>query len=260
MKCSEIMEGLKKQWPETCALDWDNVGLLVGRKEREVEKVFLCLDVTEETLFQALEWGADMVISHHPMIFSAVKKITDQDFLGRKILKLAAGDVAYYAMHTNFDVMGMAALNGESLGLKNSQVLEVTYEEGERTEGIGRVGQLPRQMTLGELAAYVKEQMKIPSVQVYGDLERKVFRAAVSGGSGKSMVKHALALNAEVLVTGDIDYHCGIDAVASGLSIIDAGHYGTEYIFISYMKEKLHEMFPELEIKGAEIHFPFQTV
>ncbi|MGI6007442.1 MAG: Nif3-like dinuclear metal center hexameric protein [Ruminococcus sp.] len=254
------MEKLKEQWPEKYALDWDNVGLLVGREEKEVHKVFVCLDVTEETLEQASRWEADMIISHHPMIFSAVKKITDRDFLGRKILRLAAEDISYYAMHTNFDVMGMAALNGESLGLRNSRVLEVTCQDDVRQEGIGRAGDLPEEMTLKELAEYVKERLKIPQVLVYGDLEKRISRAAISGGSGKSMVKPALDRNVQVLITGDIDYHGGIDAVASGLCIIDAGHYGTEYVFISYMEEKLHQMFPELEIKGARIHFPFQTV
>ncbi len=260
MKCSKIIEELKKQWPENFALSWDNVGLLLGREEKEVEKVFLCLDVTEETLDQALEWGADMMISHHPMIFSAVKKITDQDFLGRKILRMASEDISYYAMHTNFDVLGMASLNEESLGLKNSQVLETTYEEDGRVEGIGRLGELSRPMTVKELACLIKERLCLPDVKVYGDLNRMVFKAAVSGGSGKSMIKPALDLGAEVLITGDIDYHGGIDAMACGLCLIDAGHYGTEYIFISYMEEKIHELFPGLKVKGAKIQFPFQTV
>lgn len=260
MKCSEIIEILRENWPEQFALDWDNVGLLVGRKEKEVSRIFTCLDVTEETLKQAFAWGADLIISHHPLIFSAVKKITDGDPLGAKILKLAAGDVACYAMHTNFDVLGMADLNEASLELKDSRVLEVTGMKEEQEVGIGRVGELPRTMTGEELALWVKEKMHIPRVSVYGDPKKKISRAAISGGSGKSMVGHALAAGAQALVTGDIDYHTGIDAAAEGLCIIDAGHYGTEYIFISYMEKKLAQLFPDLEIRGARVSFPCRTI
>ncbi len=260
MKCSEIIEILRENWPDQFALDWDNVGLLVGRRGKEVSRIFTCLDVTEETLEQAFDWGADLIISHHPLIFSAVKKISDADPLGAKILKLAAKDVACYAMHTNFDVLGMAELNGKSLELKDSRALEATGVRDEHEVGIGRVGELPRTMTVEELALWVKEKMNIPRVNVYGDPGKRISRAAISGGSGKSMVRHALAAGAQALVTGDIDYHTGIDAVAVGLCIIDAGHYGTEYIFISYMEKKLAQLFPDLEIQGAKTAFPCRMI
>lgn len=260
MKCKEIMKVLEANWPPEYALDWDNVGLLVGRKEKEVRRICVTLDVTDEALEQALEMGADLIISHHPLIFSGIKQINSSTFLGRRILKLAGNDIAYYAMHTNFDVMGMAQLNQASIGLLNPSVLNVTVKEEQREEGIGRVGTLPEEMTLGRFAEYVKERLHLPQVLVYGDTERRVRTAAISGGSGKSAIKPAVAAGAHVLVTGDIDYHTGIDAVADGLAVIDAGHYGTEAVFISYMTEQLQKLFPELEVCGVDISPPFVAV
>ncbi|MCQ2501011.1 MAG: Nif3-like dinuclear metal center hexameric protein [Lachnospiraceae bacterium] len=257
MKCEEIIRLLGEEYPESAAESWDNPGLLVGRMDREVKKIFVALDVTDETLQQAIAAGADMMITHHPLIFSAQKKVNDQSFIGRRILGLIENRISYYAMHTNFDVRGMADINEQQLGLVDTEVLEVTGENNGTPEGIGRVGSVTKEASLRQLAQAVKEGMQIPSVLLYGDPERMVSRVAVSSGSGKSMVPAALAAKAEVLVTGDIDYHTAIDAKACGLSIIDAGHYGTEYCFIDFMKKKLESMLPDCEIVGAETEFPF---
>lgn len=257
MRCDEIIRLLEEDYPKAAAESWDNPGLLVGRMDREVKKIFVALDVTDETLEQAIAVGADMMITHHPLIFSALKQVNDQSFIGRRILKLIENRISYYAMHTNFDVRGMADINEQQLGLVDTEVLEVTGENDGVPEGIGRVGSLTEETSLRQLAQAVKEGMQIPSVLLYGDADRKVSRVAVSSGSGKSMVPAALAAKAEVLVTGDIDYHTAIDAKACGLSIIDAGHYGTEYCFIGFMKGKLEKMLPDCETIGAETAFPF---
>lgn len=266
MNCKEVMEKLAERWNPSYALEWDNVGLLVGREEKEIHKIFVALDVTDETLEQALSFGADLMVTHHPLLFSPVKKINTGDFIGRRIIKMIQGDLCYYAMHTNFDVKGMAELNRECLGLLDAHVLEVTSEEtDERTgtfseEGIGRIGLTAEPMSLGLFAEKVKKDFRIPDVRVYGNPEKIVRKAAVSSGSGKSMIKTALKKGADVLVTGDIDYHSGIDAAAQGLAVIDAGHYGTEYCFISYMKNELETMFPDMEVSSARIQHPYQVI
>ncbi|MBS6195630.1 MAG: Nif3-like dinuclear metal center hexameric protein [Clostridiales bacterium] len=261
MKCKDILEKLEERWNPAYAMEWDNVGLLVGREDKEIHKVFVALDVTEETLDQAVAFGADLMITHHPLLFSPVKKINSGDFIGRRLIKMIQSDLCYYAMHTNFDVRGMAQLNQECLGLENASVLEVTAsDEEQRDVGIGRIGFLSQQMTLEALAAKVKHDFGIPDVRMYGNPAGLVNCAAVSSGSGKSMVKAALKKGADVLITGDMDYHAGIDAVAQGLAVIDAGHYGTEYGFISYMGKELEKMFPDLVIQEAKIHHPYQVV
>ncbi|MEE8835567.1 MAG: Nif3-like dinuclear metal center hexameric protein [Eubacteriales bacterium] len=270
MRSEEIISRLEEEYPLSCAEDWDNPGLLVGRRGREVENVFVALDATEETISEAVDFGADMMITHHPLLFHSVKQINDDTFLGRRIITLIENNITYYAMHTNFDVIGMAQLNEDQLGLVNAHVLDVTGENGGVEEGIGRVGDLPHSMTLQDAAAYVRSCFGLSTVRCYGlsdeeenlspDEKIRVSRCAVCGGSGKSVVQKAVAEGADILVTGDIDYHTAIDAMAQGLYIIDAGHYGTEYGFIEFMVRKLKRLFPELKIRGARIHQPYMIV
>ena len=260
MKCEEIIQKLEEEFPLSCAEEWDNPGLLVGRRDRDVKKIYATLDVTDEPLAEAVSWGADLIVSHHPMIFGAIRQVNSDTFLGRRILTLAENRVCCYAMHTNFDVRAMADLNERQLGLLNTEVLLKTGENGGVPEGIGRIGRLPQPMALDELAELVKKGMGLPDVRCYGETGRRYGRVAVSGGSGKMVVKDALAAGAEVLVTGDIDYHTAIDAMADGMCIIDAGHYGTEYCFIAYMAERLRGLFPECQVKEAGVSQPFRVV
>ena len=260
MQCKEIMQVIEAAYPRSAALDFDNVGLLAGRAGKEVYRVYLALDATDAVIDRAIEAGADMLITHHPLIFSPMKRVTDEDFIGRRVVKLIQSDIAYYAMHTNYDVLGMATLSEKILGIKNSQVLDVTMCEDGNEEGIGRVGDLEKPMTLEECCVYVKHKLKLGSLKVFGDMNGIVSRLAVSPGSGKSAVTPAIAKGADVLVTGDIGHHDGLDAVEQGLAVIDAGHYGTEYIFIDDMKHFLEDKLPVLDIMTTPIVHPFQVI
>lgn len=260
MKAFELIFWLEEKYPTSAAADWDNVGLLTGDDTREVNHVFLALDLTEETLAEAIEKKADMIITHHPMIFSGIKKINNHSFTGRKIMTLIRHEIPYFAMHTNYDVLGMADLSAEYLALTDTKVLSVTREEDQETQGFGRVGKIPEKMTLGMYACKVKEALRLHDVKVYGKLEREVEIAAVCTGSGKSMIREAITAGADVYVTGDIDHHTGIDAVAEGLAIIDAGHYGTEYIFMDAVRRELEIAFPKLQVTCAEIRSPYTVL
>lgn len=260
MKACELISWLEEKYSLSFAEDWDNVGLLVGNDEKEVSHVFLALDLTEEVLSQAEQAGADMIITHHPMIFSGIKKINNHTFTGRKIIKLIQKDIPYYAMHTNYDILGMADLSAGYLNLTDTKVLSVTNQEGENSEGFGRVGKLPKKMSLLECARYVKTCNGLSDVRFYGNPDREVETAAICTGSGKSMIKDAIRAGADVYVTGDIDHHTGIDAVAEEIAVIDAGHYGTEYIFADALKNVLLEAFPELSVTCAEVKSPYTVV
>ncbi len=260
MKAYELIDWLKERFPEEAAEEWDNVGLLVGNDRKDVESVFLALDLTMDVIAQAVVTGSDMILTHHPMIFSGVKKINNHSDLGRKILTLIREDLPYYAMHTNYDIHGMADLSARFLNLKNTRVLSVTEKTDDHEEGFGRVGELPLPMTLRDFAEYVKSCNRLPDVRLYGDPNRMVKTAAICTGSGKSFIQDVLDAHADVYVTGDIDYHTALDTMARGLPLIDAGHYGTEYIFEEGMKLLLEENFPELRVVCAEVKQPFITV
>lgn len=257
MLCKKIIEKLEELYPSNAALTWDNVGLLVGRKQKEVKNVYVALDLTEEIIDRAIEEKADMIITHHPLIFSPLRTVTDMDFIGRRVVKLLQNDISYYAMHTNYDVLRMADLSADILGIDCQEVLDKTSTEEDK--GIGKIGIYENEMTLRQCSELVKKKFGLNAVQVFGAEEKTVRKIAVCAGSGKSVISVAIDKGADVLITGDIGHHEGIDAVEQGFAIIDAGHYGLEHIFIKDVAETLEKDFSELVVKRAEIVFPFQV-
>ena len=167
MVCEEIMQILEEQSPAALACDWDNVGLLIGSPEKEVNKIYVAVDATEEVVEEAVNSGADLLLTHHPMIFKGVKQITSGDFLGKRIIKLIQSDTAYFAMHTNFDVRGMGELAGAIMGLKDDSVLSVSGEYNGAPVGMGRVGNLLAPMDLGHCAEFVREAFSLKQVKVF---------------------------------------------------------------------------------------------
>lgn len=258
MLCREIMDVIERTYPKHAALEWDNVGLLVGRAEKKVKRIYVALDATDDVIDAAIKMGADMLITHHPLIFSPLKRITDEEFIGNRVVKLLQHDISYYAMHTNYDVCGMADISAVILELDGAVTLEVTDEES--MKGIGKVGDLSSPMSLQECGEFIKEKFQLDSVKVFGDLSSTVRKVAVCPGSGKGMAEFALEKKADVLVTGDIGHHEGIDAVAQGLAIIDAGHYGLEHIFIEDMANYLRKNIEGIVVETHEITHPFQVI
>ena len=246
MECQKIMACLERLSPRQYACDWDNVGLLVGRKDKEVNKIIIALDATHDVITKAVAEQVDMLITHHPMIFSSVKQINDDNFIKEKVLMLAEHGICYYAMHTNFDIVGgMAELASSPQYLNLTDATPISCEPGQ-TEGLGRYGKLPKPMTATEVAQYVKERFEIPFVMLYQSLdkaEKKFDKIAVLPGSGKSEMKQVKRDGYELYLTGDYTHHEGLDAVDMGMTVLDATHYGLEHIFIHFIHEYLEKEF-----------------
>ena len=242
MKCSEIFEYLNKLFPLELAMDWDNSGFLLGRSDKEVRNVLVVLDITNEVLEYAGAKDIDLIVSHHPIIFSAIKRVTDETLLGNYILKILRNDISVIAMHTNFDIAkgGMADICSERLGISNTCVFEITNICDGEELGVGKIGDLKKDMSLDELIELVKAKFNLKHVSVFGreNINSKIRRVAISPGSGKGMYKYALK-RADVLITGDITHHEGLDAANDGVCIIDATHYGLEHLFIDKIKSDL---------------------
>ncbi len=260
MVCKDLIAKLEELAPTSYAYNWDNVGLLVGRMDKKIERVMIVLDVTDDIIHQAIAENIHMIISHHPLIFSGLKCVTPDDFIQRRVYALIRHDICCYAMHTNFDVMGMADAMADELQIQSAKVLEVTYEDEIATEGCGRYGNLLKSYSLSEYAREVKNQLGLEQVLVYGPLDGLVESVAIMPGSGSDMIEKALDACVDVMITGDMKHHQGIDAVAQGLSVIDAGHYGTEKIFVPYMKEYLLRNTNGLTIKTPYEGNPFKII
>ena len=260
MKLEKVIEQLEHDCPAQFAVSWDNSGLQTGRYGQEVFTVCLAVDASTPVIAFAVQEGADLLITHHPLLFSGIKRIHDRDYVGRRIIELIRNDVASYAMHTNFDVMGMADAAADLLRLTDREVLEVTYEDDVSKEGIGRIGKLPEHMKLDDFAAFVKKAFDLDQVQVYGNPSDTVVTCAVLPGSGKEEIDLACAAGADVYVTGDMNHHAGLDAVEKGIAVIDAGHYGVEKLFVPYMIDYLHRKLPELEVIAAPETAPYRML
>lgn len=260
MKCEQILDSICGLCPYEFAEGWDNVGLLAGDINKEVRTIYLAIDATDYIIDDAIKKGADLIITHHPLIFSPMKRITNEDFTGRRLIKLIQNDISYAAMHTNFDVMAMGYEAADRLKIKNTEVLDVTVYDDDNAEGIGRIGELSYVQPLSELSVFVKRVFALEYVKVFGDLDREIKIAAISPGSGKSVIDVAIKKGADVLITGDIDHHSGIDAQMQGLCIIDAGHYGIEKIFVQVVSEYLSRNCPGIKIFCEELKEPFSYI
>ncbi|MDD6307948.1 MAG: Nif3-like dinuclear metal center hexameric protein [Clostridia bacterium] len=236
MKVSDIVSVMEKYAPPALAEGFDNVGLMVGEMCAPVTTVLLSLDVGMEVAVEAKAVGAECIISHHPLLFDAPKQITDETPQGRLLLYLIQNRIAVYSAHTNLDSVsgGLNDLAANMLGLK--QLAPIIGEAG---EGLGRIGQLPAEMTVSELADQIKNLYKLPCIRYSGDGNKKIASVALCTGGGGSLVKDAIAKNCEVYISGDISYGKAREAHAAGMAIIELGHYESECIVVDLMEKIL---------------------
>ena len=254
----DIFHYLDSIAPFATQLDFDNAGFLVGRGDRQVHRLLVSLDITEEVAREAVERGAELVVSHHPVIFHPAKSVTDADPVGRTLLALIEGGVAAICAHTNLDasVGGVNDALAQRLGLTDLSVLEPSGVDGEgHTIGIGRVGTLAggEAPGLAAFAAQVKEALGANGVR-YVDAGKPVRRVAVGGGACGDMLELARAQSCDTFVTSDVKYNQFLDARDLGVNLIDAAHYPTENVVCPVLVQKLREPFPEVEVLLTDRH------
>lgn len=261
MICRDITRKLDELAPPSLAMSWDNPGLLAGDPDAPVSRVFLALDASSEAVDAAAKAGCQMLITHHPLIFTPLRSVRTDHFIGRRIFQMIRSGVNYYAMHTNFDISVMGKLCMERLGIPYEQPLETTCEDPSLGAlGIGAVGTLPQPMSAQTFARRVREVFSLPPIRVFGAPDKEISKVAICPGSGKGMASWALLKGADVLVTGDVDHHSGIDGVEEGLCIIDAGHHGMEHVFTEYMQQWFAKVFPGIEVVTDANHSPFTVL
>ena len=237
-KVKDVAAAIEEFAPLSVQEKWDNSGLCIGSMEAPVGSVLLGLDCTPDLVDEAVSVGADMIVTHHPLIFSGLKKICPDDPVGLAVMKAVSAGIAVYAAHTSADKV----IAGR-LGLENIQILDV---EGDGI-GLGTVGDLPSPMSSDEAVAFVKERFGLKAARASKPLDIPVSRIAMCGGSGSSLIPEAIASGAQLYLCGDVSYHHFF--TPEGFMIMDIGHYESEIEIVDILFSLLKKNFPTFAVR-----------
>jgi len=249
---ADILAFVETLAPRYMQYEWDNTGLLCGSRSQEVKKILVALDAFEGVCREAKEVGAELLLTHHPLIFDAPKAITDESDVGRSIMFLIQNGISAVNAHTNLDCApgGINDTLAAILGLQNIEIVDpkgtdVLY-------GLLRIGNVTPQ-SLPAFLAHVKEKLSCQGLR-YADGGKMVSRVAVGGGSCGSDLLDAAKAGCDTFVTADVKYNQFHDAQAMGINLIDAGHFCTENPIVPVLAEKIAAAFPEIEVKISQTH------
>lgn len=258
VKCQTIVSYVEELAPKALALEHDNTGWQVGDPQAPVEKVLVALDVSAQTVEEAVEMGAGLVVSHHPLIYRPLRSIRFDLPLGGVLTRLIRAGIGVYSAHTNLDAAeeGVNTALAERLGLVD--VAPLHPDVG----GFGRVGRPPAPVAFGEYIGRVKAALGVPTVRIGGPVDRKVEKVALCGGSGSDLWPKAAFAGADVFITGDLKYHTAQDILNAGLNFIDPGHYASEKVILeplaAYLSERIAKAGLGVKVEVSQADFdPF---
>lgn len=270
MKIREIIQKLEQKFPLEWQEDFDNCGVQCGDISNECSGALVCFNFSDNVIDEAIKIGANLVVSHHPLIFRGLKKIEPKDETGRIICKAIKNDILLYSMHTNMDsgTFGGNWLFAKKLELSDIEVLEMKngVEEPDKSSpeigiykndvslssvGLGRVGNLPHAMAVTEFFDFLKERLNVTRVRYSGSTAGRVIkRVAVCGGAGNSFIEAALHSKADAYVTGDLKYH-DFFRPDNRMLLVDLGHFETECFIKDILFNELNK-FPGFPVRLFE--------
>lgn len=248
MKLKEITHVLEELFPPEYAENFDNIGLLVGRCDKEISKVIVCLDCNKHIVREAIEEGAGLIITHHPVIFNPIKSVTDGDDFGEMLVSALEGGISIYSAHTNLD--------SAPDGLTDTVVKKIGLLPYANMEGsLGRMCHTPEGTTAKSLAAKIKKEFGISTLFSTFTEDKQIHTVAVcNGGGGGSLVPAAKALGADVYISGDLKHHeMSLLKVDDDIDFIEMRHFDSEYPVCELLREKLAAEFGDkLIVKISE--------
>ena len=246
IKVNNIINEMDLLAPTYLKEDFDNVGLMVGDKNKEVKKVLLALDCTLKVIEEAKKENVELIITHHPLIFKRPSSITTDTLQGKKIIELIKNDISLYSSHTNLDSVenGLNDTIVSILGFDNSKILEKNKRDDKA--GLGRIVSLKESIQLEDLISKIKKSLNINNLRVVKGKD-KVNKIAIINGSGQDFIGKAVALGADCIITGDTTYHFASDYKEMEISILDVGHFASEQITFFNVMENLKEKFKDVE-------------
>ena len=242
----KIAAFLQQFAPAALAEEWDNVGLLIGDPARPVERLMTCLTITPVTVAEAIQARADLVVSHHPFPFRAVRRVTAETSAGRMLLDLVAARIAVYSPHTALDSAprGINQQLAAALKLRGATPL-LTADSGRAT---GRWGWLEVPIALADLAQRVRRFLAIPALQIVGSPERPVRTVAVACGAAGELLERAIQLGCDAMVVGELRFHACLEAEAAAVGLVLPGHYASERFALEQLAAVLSQQFPQIEV------------
>ncbi len=248
MKVKDVVKVIEEFAPLSIQENWDNSGLSVGSPEAEVTSVLLGLDCTPELVDEAVACGADMIVTHHPLIFSGLKKISPDDPVGAAVIKAVSAGISVYAAHTTADkvIAGVSGAMAERLGLENVSILDP--EEG--GTGLGVVGYFPEPMPAAEAVRYVKERFGLQAARCSRLVDVPVSKVALCGGAGASLIGKAVRSGARMYITGDVSYHHFF--TPKDFMLMDIGHYESEKDIVAILFSLIKKNFPNFAVRITE--------
>lgn len=255
-KVKDIYDFLNTIAPVELKMDFDNVGLLVGDYELSINKCLIALDITDDVIQEAASIAAGLIVSHHPVIFGSLKKVTADDMTGRKVISLIKNNISAICMHTNLDIAdgGVNDALMRTLNARTGSFLEYTSNDSEGNKcGCGRIGELEKEMQFDDFLLFCKEKLKSNGLRYYKASD-SVKKIAVMGGAGGSAIGLAKSLGCDTYVTSDIKYNGFLDAKELGINLIDADHFCTENVVVQVLFDQLADKFPDVEFIVSKVH------
>lgn len=242
-KVLDIFDFIDGFAPFKTAMDFDNVGILVGNKNLAIKKCLLALDITKDVIYEAKALGANVIISHHPVIFNAIKKLDNEDIP----YILAQNEISVICAHTNLDVanFGVNSCLAEALSLQKTSKLS-SYESKAGEVPLGLIGELGKNYYCDEFAKFVKTKLNCNGVR-YTNVDRIIKKVAVCSGAGGDLISEAIVQKADAFVTGEIKHHEILEGLKNKICIVDAGHFKTEDVVILPLIQKLSKEFKDVE-------------
>ena len=266
MKADELIQYLEELAPLELAEGWDNVGLLLGDRNRDVKSVLTCLTLTSNVAAEAIERGVTFVISHHPILFRAIQRITTETVAGRMLLDLIAARIAVYSPHTSYDSArdGINRQLASMFDLQDVRAIRPITESvsGGSTDitgadresfGGGRYGRLPNPVPLAQFVESVKQRLGLDGIQYVGEPEQIIERVGIACGSAAEFLSDAVACGCQALLTGEARFHACLEAQDAGVGMILPGHYATERPAMESLAERLTQRFPELHVRASDV-------
>lgn len=236
----QLMDAMEKIAPIKLAEAWDNCGMQIDLGSKQINKILVTLEITKKIINEAKNLGVDFIVTHHPLYFSSFKNIYRNNITGNYTIGLIQQGISVFSAHTNFDKaeLGNNFYLAQLLKLKNIRNLEQYGDEY-----IGLFGQLPESKLLKDIIDDLKCSLGLypNEIKVVGNVDEEITQIGLCTGAGISMLDIAALNGCQLFVTGDVKYHDAIKAKEMGINVIDAGHYGTEKIFVPNMAKQLKD-------------------